>query len=85
MSLGFDNQIRSEPNLKRNFQVTFPQSLYKSFFHNFYLIDFQLSQRNMILYYVQIDKKMIQNAGLRVALTQLVSGKPILNYRSWSF
>lgn len=40
MSLGFDNQILSEQNLKRNLKVTFPQSLYKSFFfHNFYLID----------------------------------------------
>lgn len=32
MSLGFDNQILSELNLKRNLKVTFPQSLYKSFF-----------------------------------------------------
>lgn len=32
MSLGFDNQILSEQNLKRNLKVTFPQSLYKSFF-----------------------------------------------------
>ena len=39
----------------------------------------------MILYYVQIDKKMIQNTGLRVAQTQLVSDKLILNYRSLSF
>lgn len=85
MSLGFDNQILSELNLKRNLKVTFSQSLYKSFFHNFYLIDFQLNHRNMILYYVQIDKKMIQNTGLRVAQTQLVSDKLILNYRSLSF
>lgn len=85
MSLGFDNQILSELNLKRNFKVTFPQSLYKSFFHNFYLIDFQLNLRNMILYYLQIDKKMIQNTGLWVAQAQLVSGKLILNYRSLSF
>lgn len=43
MSLGFDNQILSELNLKRNLKVTFPQSLYKSFFfffNNFYLIDY---------------------------------------------
>lgn len=85
MSLGFDNQILSELNLKRNLKVTFPQSLYKSFFHNFYLIDFQLNHRNMILYYVQIDKKMIQNTGLWVAQTQLVSGKLILNYGSLNF
>lgn len=32
MSLGFDNQILSELNLKCNLKVTFPQSLYKSFF-----------------------------------------------------
>lgn len=84
MSLGFDNQILSELNLKRNLKVTFPQSLYKSFFHNFYLIDFQLNLSNMILYYVQIDKKMIQNSGLWVAQRQAVSGKLVLNYRSLS-
>lgn len=39
----------------------------------------------MILYYAQIDKEMIQNTGLRVAQTQLVSGKLILNYRNLSF
>jgi len=85
MSLGFDNQILSELNLKHNLEVTFPQSLYKSFFRNFYLIDFQLNRRNMILYYLQIDKKMIQNTSLRVAQTQLVSGKLIPHYRSLSF
>lgn len=38
MSLGFDNQILSELNLKRNLKVTFPQSLYKSFFFFFFII-----------------------------------------------
>lgn len=32
MRLGFDNQILSELNVKRNLKVTFPQSLYKSSF-----------------------------------------------------
>lgn len=48
------------------------------------MIDFQLNLSNMILYYVQIDKKMIQNSGLWVAQKQAVSGKLILNYRSLS-